>query len=117
TSQKSMMKHLVVLAVLGLSLSVVATALGKDRNDVRKTVSCSGPSTAKLKLSEEDGRIEVEFEVDQNRNGVTWQVVLRQNGTVAFSGKRATKAPSGSFEVRRILPNMAGTDRIAARAT
>ncbi len=111
------MKPLIALVAVALSLSVVSSSLGKEREDVRKTVSCSEASTAKLKLSDEDGRVEVEFEVDQNRNGVRWQVVLRQNGAVVFSGQRTTKAPSGSFEVRRVLGNMIGTDRIVARAT
>lgn len=111
------MKPLVTVIALAVSLSLVSTSLGKDREDVRRTVSCSVASTAKLRLSDEDGRIEVEFEVDQNRNGVKWQVVLRQNSAVVFTGQRTTKAPSGSFEVRRVLTNTAGTDRIVARAT
>jgi hypothetical protein len=49
-----------ILAVLALAPTAPAK-LG----DVRVQGTCSGSSTSKLKLSEEDGRIEVEFEVDQ----------------------------------------------------
>ena len=59
--------------------------------------ACTKNSTAKLKLSREDGRIEVEFEVDQNRNGVPWKVTLRRNGSLVASTTATTHAPSGSF--------------------
>ncbi|HEX2698771.1 MAG TPA: hypothetical protein VHM89_01025 [Acidimicrobiales bacterium] len=85
--------------------------------DVVREGACSGGSTWKLKLSPENGAIETDFEVDQNVVGQEWRVVLEQNGTVVFRGKRTTQAPSGSFEVRRVLPDAAGTDTIAARAT
>jgi hypothetical protein len=55
-----------------------------------------------LKLSQEDGRIEVEFEVDQNRNGVPWKVTLRRNGSVVAATTAITRAPSGSF-IRRVM--------------
>ena len=58
------------------ALILVSAASAKD-GDVLVRGTCTGPSSAKLKLSPEDGRIEVEFEVDQNRVGVRWQVVLR----------------------------------------
>ena len=79
--------------------------------------TCTGPSSNKLKLSEEDGRIEVEFEVDQNRNGVRWNVVLRRPSTVLVRTTRVTRGPSGSFELRRVVADLAGSDRITARAT
>ncbi|TFG67079.1 MAG: hypothetical protein E4H24_07080 [Thermomicrobiales bacterium] len=69
-----------------------------------------------MKLSPENGRIEAEFEVDQNRNGKPWRVTLKQNGTRVFRAVRYTQAPSGSFEVRRVLPNRAGADQIIGRA-
>ena len=40
------------------------------RDEKRVAGSCSGGSTAKLKVKHDDGRLETEFEVDQNRNGV-----------------------------------------------
>ena len=39
-----------------------------------------------------------------------WTVTLRRNGTLAASTKATTKAPSGSFTVRRRLTNGSGTD-------
>jgi hypothetical protein len=90
---------------------------GGDNGDVRRTGTCTGSSEAKIKLSREDGRIEVEFEVDQNRNGVRWAIVLRQRGVIVFTGSRTTHGPSGSFELRRLLNDRAGADRITARAT
>ncbi len=79
--------------------------------------TCTASSTAKLKLSDENGRIEVEFEVDQNRNGVRWNVVLRRNGAAVASTSAVTRGPSGSFTVRRVIANAPGVDRVAATAT
>jgi hypothetical protein len=47
-------------------------------------------------------RIELEFQVDSNRVGQTWHVRIRENGALIFTGTRVTKAPSGSFTVRRL---------------
>lgn len=93
-----------------------AAALANDA-DVERSGTCSKNSSAKIKLSPEDGRIEAEFEVDQNRNGVTWRVVLRRNGNVAARTRATTRPPSGSFEVRRVLGNSRGRDTVLARAT
>ena len=96
-------------------LTLGSPALAKD-GDVLVRGTCSGSSTAKLKLSEEDGRIEVEFEVDQNRNGVAWTVVLTRDGTRVARLVRVTRAPSGSFEARRVVANPAGADVVRATA-
>ena len=90
---------------------------GGDAKAKRVTGTCTGRATAKLKAKPDDGRLETEFEVDQNRNGVTWTVTIRRNGKVAVSTKATTKAPSGSFSVERRLANGSGADRISARAT
>jgi hypothetical protein len=105
--------------VLGLALTLalaVSPATAK-RGDVLVRGTCTKASTSKLKLSEEDGRIEVEFEVDQNRNGVRWTVVLRHNGSRIVRLARITRPPSGSFEARVLAANRAGSDLISARGT
>ena len=81
---------------------------GNDR-DVRAAGSCTLRSTAKIKLSPENGRIEVEFEVDENRVGKTWSVVVNRNGTRVLARKATTNARSGSFEVRTVVSR--GTPR------
>jgi hypothetical protein len=100
-----------------LALPALASAANAKDGDVLAQGRCTGATTSKLKLSEEDGRIEVEFEVDQNRNGVRWTIVLRRNGRLAATAARLTRAPSGSFELRRVLANGPGADVVSARAT
>jgi hypothetical protein len=106
-------RALTVLAVsvaVGFTLPGAASASGGD--DVRSKGDCSGNSTSKIKAKTDDGRIEVEFEVDQNKNGEKWQVRLKDNGDVAFRGTATTKAPSGSFSLERRIDNLAGQDSI-----
>ena len=105
-----------MLGTIGAAmLSLPAGVAAKD-GDIIRTGSCSNRSDWKLKLSPENGRIEVEFEVDSNRVGQTWNVKLKNDGIVFFSGTRTTQAPSGSFEVRRLTNNGAGSDFIVGRA-
>ena len=49
--------------------------------------------------------------------GQVWTVVIRDNGNLVFRGDRTTLAPSGSFGVRRVVTNLAGSDNVVARAT
>lgn len=97
-------------------LALAASAFAKD-GDVLVRGACTAGTTAKLKLSDEDGRIEVEFEVDQNRSGVRWSVVISRNGQAVARTTAVTGGRSGSFEVRRVIANGAGADRVSAVAT
>lgn len=100
---------------IALTIAGAAPAVAGDRDVIREG-ACSGGSDWKLKLSPEDGRLEVEFEVDSNVVGQTWRVRLFQNGSRFFAGTRQTTGPSGSFELRRVVNNTAGTDSFRARA-
>ena len=104
---------IVVTGIVGALLALAPAALAKD-GDVRVAGTCTKASSSKLKLSREDAGTEVEFEVDQNRNGVRWRVVLFRNGTQVASRVRVTRAPSGSFEARFVRT---GSGRFVARAT
>jgi hypothetical protein len=110
------------IAVVAALAAAVAAAPGASQalakgDDVRVSRKCSGPSTIKIKLKPDNGRLEVEAEVDQNRNGVTWHWALLRGSTQIANGTATTRAPSGSFSVRRLVTNRAGTDTITARAT
>jgi hypothetical protein len=98
-------------------LAVPAGTLARGGGGIVHAGTCTAASTSKIKIHPDDGRIQVEFEVDQNRVGKTWNVRLVHNGNVFFTGKRVTQAPSGSFEVRKFTGNRAGTDTITGRAT
>jgi hypothetical protein len=106
---------LAMALIAGAALSFPGAIAAKD-GDVIREGNCSGASDWKLKLSPENGRIEVEFEVDQNVNGQAWNVRLKRNGNIFFQGQRTTRGPSGSFELRRVTNNGAGTDAFVARA-
>ena len=104
-------------AVVALGLTSVGYAAPAKGPKVLVAGKCSSSSTSKLKLSGEDGRIEVELEVDQNRTGVRWAVTLTQNGTRIFAGSKVTKGASGSFELRLLAANRSGRDTFGAHAT
>jgi hypothetical protein len=97
-------------------LAVPAASAKRSHPTLSVRGDCTQQSTSKLKLSRDDRRIEVEFEVDQNRNRVPWKVTLRRNGVRVASFTAVTRAPSGSFEARRLIADRPGTDRISARA-
>jgi type IV secretory pathway TrbL component len=107
-----------VSAVVAIGLAALAigpAASAKGGPGVRVSGTCTMNSTAKLKLSREDSRIEVEFQVDQNRAGVPWKVTVRRNGSLVASTTATTRAPSGSFSVRRVISGAHGT--VVAAAT
>jgi hypothetical protein len=89
---------------------------GGSSRVVKASHSCA-TGVIKLKAKHDDGRIEVEAEVDTNHKGQTWTVRLRDNGVTVFSGKRTTHAPSGSFSLEKRIANRAGKDTITVRAT
>lgn len=105
----------VAAAALAVTLVPAAPAAAGDEG-VMASGRCSERGTWKLKAKHDDGRIEVEFEVDVNRNGKKYAVRIRDNGVLRFSGTRVTQPPSGSFTVERRIPNMKGSDRIVAVA-
>jgi hypothetical protein len=113
-----MIQRMIRIAVAGALMLTVAgtTNAFAKAGDVVRTGACSGSSDWKLKLSPQDGKIEVEYEVDSNKVGQTWRVRLFENGTRIFAGNRMTKAPSGSFTVRVLATNHAGSDAFTARA-
>lgn len=90
-------------------------AQAKDGDVVRRG-DCSAGTDWKLKVSPEDGRLEVEGEVDSNRNGQRWSWRLKHNGTLSARGVGYTAGPSGSFEVRRLMVDLTGTDTVVFRA-
>ena len=89
---------------------------GGDDDRVIRTGSCSGGADWKLKVKTDDGRLEVEGEVDSNVSGQQWRWTIRHNGSVSDRGTGTTTPRSGSFEVERKVVDLAGTDALVFRA-
>ena len=100
--------------VLGAGLTLIAplapATAGDDR--IERTGSCSEGARWDLKVKTDDGRLEVEGEVDSNRNGQNGAWKIRHNGSVSARGTKTTSGPSGSFSVERRVVNLQGTDKI-----
>lgn len=107
---------IVALALAATAVAVPALPASASDGDVIRRGGCSLNANWKLKASPEDGRIEVEGEVDSNRVGQTWNWRIIHNGSVSAQGSATTNGPSGSFTVRRVLVNLAGADAITFRA-
>ena len=109
------------VACLTASLSAglaapAASASGDDDDRVIRTGSCSGSADWKLKVKTDDGRLEVEGEIDSNVSGQRWRWTLRHNGSVSDRGVGTTTGRSGAFEGERKVVDLAGTDTLVLRA-
>ena len=103
------------LVAVGLLTTAPAAFANSSAPAVKASGKCSASGVWKLKAVKDNGKIEVEFEVDHVKAGQTWDVTLSDNGTTFFTG---TKTPSrDSFHVRKRTANQAGTDMIVANAS
>lgn len=107
---------LATAATLALGLAAAAPAHAGD-DDAQRSGSCSGSTNWKIKAGPDDGRMEVEAEIDSNRSGQTWRWTLKRDGNLVDRGSSTTRGASGSFDVERRTPNGPGTDRFVFRAT
>jgi len=113
------MRTALTVATLTAALVVTAAPLAHAKDDdgrIIRTGSCSGSADWKLKAKHDDGRIEVEFEVDSNQSGQTWRVRVRDNGVRVIATRATTGGRSGSFDIERKVANRAGSDSFVARA-
>lgn len=120
---RPLLNRLAVVASIGLALALTwgapAPAFGRDGDgdDVRVRGSCGKGARSKLRLRAKDDAIRLEFEVDRNRAGERWRVTLVHERRVVWRGRARTSSGSGSFRIRRSVPNFGGADRVTARAS
>ena len=77
---RGMHKRILPIALLALAVGTTPAAArkgGDDKNEVRKAGSCGSGATSKIKVKNDDGRIEAEFEVDRNVDGEKLARALR----------------------------------------
>ena len=106
----------VTVAAVGIGGALSLPAEARGNNEVIRRGSCTGSTDWKLKAKHDDGRLEVEGEVDSNRNGQSWRWRMVHDGSLSARGTATTHAPSGSFSVERRMVNQRGTDKIVFKA-
>jgi hypothetical protein len=106
----AVLASLLVLAPMAASVSA-APALRVARQG-----TCSGQADWKLKVAPENGRLQVEFEVQHATPGDHWHVRIKENGSPLLSSGKVVRA-DGSFDVKHRANNTSGPDRFVARAT
>ena len=86
--KKSVLAGIVAVVVLVVAAGGAWWALGRD-GESTATGTCAN-ATYELSAEDEDGGVEVTFEVQSAAPGETWQVVVEQDGTEVYSGTRET---------------------------
>lgn len=110
------------LTVAGLSIALLLTGAPLAQADSEgysgagRTGSCSGRAHWQLNASRDDGRIEVDWEVDSHRAGQDWRLRIRDNGVLVAAAHDTSRHRDGSVDLERSIANRPGTDRIVARA-
>ena len=106
------------LSTLALPLAAMAPATASHAGGgaVRSHGGCGGAAVWKLKAKPDNGRIELEAEVDSNRSGQVWDWTIKHDGKTSAKGSSTTHGVSGSFTVQRRMSDNAGTDHFVFRA-
>jgi hypothetical protein len=110
-----MLPHRMLAAGAVLMVVVMLAAPTTALAGVR-TGHCSGAADWEIEVYHEDGRVEVEFEVDHSRSGATWTWTMKNDGTEFAHGKATIKAHRDSFSASRLTANGPGHDHIVVRA-
>jgi hypothetical protein len=117
------MKRLAVLTLLLLALSAgAAQARGNDRgggggdDEVRVAGDCGRGAVSSLRLRAHDERIEVRFRVRQTGGRGVWRIAIVHEHRVASRATLRTTRSDDSFELRRLLPDLRGSDTVAVQA-
>ena len=113
---------LMTTAAITVSLTapvlIAATpAFASGGGGVKSSGACTNGGHFELKAKHDDGKIEMEYEVDSNRAGQVWAVRITDNGATVVSRHATTAGRSGSFTVRKTIADRPGPDKIRARAT
>jgi hypothetical protein len=106
------------VATLAIAATVLTPSVAEAGSDDNlRSGACSGIADWKMQAGPQNGRVEVEFEVDANVRGQRWNVAIFHGDRRVMRTQRTTGVRSGSFTVRLVENNRAGgADRFRARA-
>jgi hypothetical protein len=112
----------VLLALVLLAFSAgAAQARGNDHgrgggNDLRVAGQCGRGATSSLRARARDDGIEVRFQLRQTRGRGVWHItIVHENRVTARAVDRTTRTED-SFELRRTLRDLPGSDTVVVVA-
>jgi len=111
--------RLVALVLLALALSAASTAVGRGDDagqDVRVAGNCTRGVISALRARARDARIELRFRIRQARGSGLWRITVVHERRVAARATRTIRRAGDSFELRRVVPDLQGSDTILVRA-
>jgi hypothetical protein len=114
--------RLFLLALLLLAFSAgAAQARGDDHgggggDDVRVAGACARGAGSSLRVRAEDGGIEVRFRLWQTRGRGSWRIAIVHEHRVSARATRRTTRSDASFELRRMLSDLRGSDTVIVSA-
>ncbi len=116
--------RLVLLALVLLAFSAgAADARGNDHGgggsgseDVRVAGDCGRGASSSLRIRAHDDGIEVRFRLRQTRGRGTWRITIVHENRVSFRAASKTTRTDDSFELRRTLPDLRGSDTVVVHA-
>ncbi len=106
-------------SVLTASLAFTAApaiASGGSDDRVIRTGSCSGSADWKLKVKTDDGKLEVEGEVDSNTSGQKWAWKIRTPVRWPPRAPRRRAAAVARSPLERKIADKSGTDTVVFKA-
>jgi hypothetical protein len=107
-----------VLLLLAFSAGA-AQARGDDHggdSEVRVAGTCGHGAASSLRLRAHDGGLEVRFRLWQTRGHGLWRIAIVHEHRVSARATRRTTRSDASFELRRTLPDLRGSDAVIVNA-
>ena len=105
-----------VAATATIAAAAPANASGGGSKWTKAAAAC-GTVTMKLKSKADTGGVlEVGGELHSTVANQVWSLKLVDNTVTVWKGTRTTLAPTDSLAVGRVIPNLAGADKITLRA-
>ena len=108
------------VALVALALPIAARADEGDgsHSEARVELSCSANSSVRLRVrTRDDEELRIELDVRTPARGTSWNVVMLHERRLVFRVQRRTGDSSGSFSMRRTIPDWPGRDTVTVRAT
>lgn len=111
-----------VTRVLAIALLVFALSAGAAQahdgggGDVSAAGVCGRGATASLRLRADDGQIELRFRLRQRSGRGAWRIAIVHEQRVSSRATKRTTRSDDSFELRRRLVDLRGSDTVTVHA-